>query len=89
MELLKAFLILDFRDIPPRELESSTGMVSLILGVLYPITFYFTVHYQKPLTSVRMKLSFHGSLLTLKDNSDDTCMIFYSLCILAGDFKEN
>lgn len=66
LELLKAFLILVFRDIPPRELESSTGTVSLFLDVLYPITFYFTVHYQETLTAVRMKQSFHGSLLTLK-----------------------
>lgn len=66
LEVLKAFLILDVGDIPPRELESSAGMVSLFLNVLYPITFYFTVHYQETLTSVRMKLSFHGSLLTLK-----------------------
>lgn len=66
LEVLKAFLILDVGDIPPRELESNAGMVSLFLDVLYPITFYFTVHYQETLTSVRMKLSFHGSLLTLK-----------------------
>lgn len=64
LELLNAFLILDFRDIAPRELESNTGTVSLFLDVLYPITFYFTVHYQETLTSVGMKLSFHGSLLT-------------------------